>query len=127
MSGNCCIAFCLSVWIYVCFLLCVTPVIYRQIALQLVRQGVISESAVAGEVEAKSEETSSDEETDESAADSGVKHEGSAKGAVRVMLSFLEVSFYLFIIIFFWLRNRVILRSINFYHNGFKLLKNFLP
>lgn len=91
------------------------------------RQGVISESAVAGEVEAKSEETSSDEETDESAADSGVKHEGSAKGAVRVMLSFLEVSFYLFIIFFFWLRNRVILRSINFYHNGFKLLKNFLP
>lgn len=64
--------------------------IYRKIALQLVRQGVISESAVAGEVEAKSEETSSDEETDESAADSGVKHEGSAKGAVRVMLSFLE-------------------------------------
>lgn len=74
---------------------------YRQIALQLVRQGVISESAVAGEVEAKSEETSSDEETDESAADSGVKHEGSAKGAVRVMLSFLEVSFYLFIYYFF--------------------------
>ncbi|KAH9755519.1 Lon protease [Citrus sinensis] len=64
--------------------------IYRKIALQLVRQGVISESAVAGEVDAKSEETSSDEETDESAADSGVKHEGSAKGAVRVMLSFLE-------------------------------------
>lgn len=59
------------------------------------RQGVLSESAAVGEVEEKSEETSSEEET--SAADSGAKHEGSAEGAVKVMLSFLEVSFYLFI------------------------------
>lgn len=62
--------------------------IYRKIALQLVRQGVLGESAVVGEVEEKSEETSSEEKT--SAADSGAKHEGSAEGAVKVMLSFLE-------------------------------------